>query len=50
MIHRKNEDDDKLVIVPNGKSFSNSEIRLLTDFQEKYFKSEIIRNIRLEMV
>ena len=43
VIHRKNEDDDKLVIVPNGKSFSDSEIRLLTDFQERYFESEIIR-------
>ena len=43
VIHRLNEDDDKLVIVPDGKAFSNSEIRLLTDFQEKYFESEIIR-------
>ena len=41
VIHRENEDDDKLIIANNN--YSNSEIRLLTDFQEKYFKSEIIR-------
>ena len=44
VIHRKNDEDDKLVIVPKDKSFSNDEIMLLTDFQEKYFQSEIIRN------
>lgn len=44
VVHRKNDEDDKLVIVPEGKSFSNSEIMLLTDFQERYFQSEIIRS------
>ena len=44
VIHRTNDDDDKLIIVPNNKSFTNSEIRLLTDFQEQYFKSKIIRS------
>ena len=44
VIHRKEEDADKLIIAPKGKKFTNNEIRTLTDFQERYFKSEIIRN------
>lgn len=43
IIHRLNDNDDKLIIVPENKSFSNNEIRVLTDFQEQYFKSEILR-------
>ena len=44
IIHRLNDNDDKLIIVPENKSFSNNEIRVLTEFQEQYFKSEIIRS------
>ena len=44
IIHRLNDDDDKLIIVPENKTFTNSEIRLLTDFQEKFYESEIIRS------
>lgn len=44
IIHRTNDNDDKLIIVPNSKSFSDAEIRVLTDFQERFFKSEIIRS------
>ena len=44
IIHRLEEDDDKLIIVPENKNYTNSEIRLLTDFQEKFYKSEIIRS------
>lgn len=43
IIHRINDNDDKLVIVPENKTFSDSEIRVLTDFQEQYFTSIIIR-------
>ena len=43
VIHRTNDDDDKLVIVPKGKQYTDSEIRELTNFQEQYFESEIIR-------
>ena len=43
VIHRINDDDDKLVIVPEGKDYTDNEIRKLTNFQEKYFESEIIR-------
>lgn len=43
IIHRINDNDDKLIIVPEGMNFTNKEIRNLTNFQEKYFKSIIIR-------
>ncbi len=43
VIHRLEEDDDKLIIVPENRNFTDNEIRLLTEFQERYFKSEIIR-------
>ena len=44
LIHRKNDDDDKLIIVPEDKNFSDNEIRVLTDFQERFFESKIIRS------
>lgn len=44
IIHRLNDNDDKLVLVPEDTTFTNIEIKALTDFQEKYFKSEIIRD------
>lgn len=43
VIHRKNDDDDKLIVVPEGIEISDEEIRKLTSFQEQYFESEIIR-------
>ena len=43
VIHRTNDDDDKLVVSKDGKDYSDDEIRALTEFQEKYFESEILR-------
>ena len=43
VIHRTNDDDDKLVIVPSGRTFTDEEIRELTHFQEQFFESEIVR-------
>lgn len=43
IIHRINDNDDKLIIVPEGINFTDEEIRNLTNFQEKYFESIIIR-------
>ena len=43
IIHRLTDDDDKLVVVPEGTSISDEEIRMRTHFQEKWFDSEIIR-------
>ena len=44
IIHRTNDNDDKLIVVPEGRNYSNTEIRALTEFQERFFESEIIRN------
>ena len=43
VIHRTNDNDDKLIIVPDGNHYTDEEIRRLTYFQEQYFESEIIR-------
>lgn len=43
IIHRTNDNDDKLIVVPDSMNFTDKEIRNLTNFQEKYFKSIIIR-------
>ncbi len=42
VIHRTNDDDDKLIIVPEGKNYSDDAIRALTEFQERFFESIII--------
>ena len=44
IIHRTNDDDDKLVVVPPGKNYSDDAIDALTEFQEQYFEHVIIRN------
>ena len=43
VIHRTNDNDDKLIVVPEGKNYTDEEIKMLTNFQEQYFESEIIR-------
>jgi inorganic pyrophosphatase len=43
VIHRTDDDDDKLVVTPNGEDFSNAEIEKLIEFQEKWFKHIIFR-------
>ena len=43
IIHRTNDDDDKLVIVSAGTNLTDEDIRKATHFQEQYFQSEIIR-------
>ena len=43
IIHRTNDNDDKLVIVPFGKDYSNEAIDALTEFQEQFFEHIIIR-------
>lgn len=44
IIHRTNDDDDKLIVSKNGNDYSDDAIRTLTEFQERYFDSIIIRN------
>ena len=43
IIHRINDNDDKLILAPEGKNFSNDAIIALTEFQERFFKIKIIR-------
>ena len=43
IIHRTNDNDDKLIIVPENTMFTDDEIRVLTAFQERFFESEILR-------
>ena len=43
IIHRTDNDDDKLVVAEDSKEFTDEEIRSFTHFQEQWFKSEIIR-------
>ena len=43
IIHRTNDNDDKLIIVPEGKEYSDEAIEALTEFQEQYFEHIILR-------
>ena len=43
VIHRLDDDDDKLIVVPIGQMYRDEEIRNATGFQEQYFESIIIR-------
>lgn len=43
IIHRTNDDDDKLIFSKDGKYYFDDAIKALTKFQERYFESAIIR-------
>ena len=43
IIHRTNDNDDKLIVVPEDKNYSDDAINALTEFQEQYFEHIIIR-------
>ncbi len=44
VIHRTNDADDKLILVPDSiGNLSDDDIRRATHFQEQFFESEIIR-------
>ena len=45
-IHRLDDDDDKLIIAPKGKVYSKEQIDALVEFQERFFKYEIIEEIQ----
>ena len=40
VIKRLNEEDDKLIIVPENKMYTKEQIKALTEFQERFFESE----------
>lgn len=44
VIHRTNDNDDKLIVVPKEKEYSEDAIIALTEFQERFFESIIIRD------
>ena len=43
VIHRTNYDDDKIIVVPDGVNYTDDQIKDITDFQERFFESLIIR-------
>lgn len=43
VIHRLDDDDDKLVLAPDGKNYTDEQISALTEFQERFFQSIILR-------
>lgn len=43
IIHRTNDDDDKLIVIPDGEIITDEEINKLINFQEQFFKHEIVR-------
>jgi inorganic pyrophosphatase len=42
VIHRLDDPDDKLVLAPSGVSYSVEQIRALTEFQERWFTTNIL--------
>lgn len=43
ILHRHDDIEDKLIVAPPGKDFSDQEIINMTSFQEQFFKSTLIR-------
>jgi len=44
VIHRLDDDDDKLVVVPEEVALPDDEIYAQTRFQEQFFESRIVRD------
>jgi inorganic pyrophosphatase len=43
IVQRLDDDDDKLIIVPDGRQYSDEQIQALVEFQERFFKSIVVR-------
>jgi inorganic pyrophosphatase len=43
IIHRLNDDDDKLIVIPDEENITDEEINKAVYFQEQFFQHEIIR-------
>ena len=43
IIQRTNDNDDKLIIVPEDKNYSNDAIEALVELQERYFEHKLVR-------
>ncbi len=43
VIHRTNDNDDKLVVTPKGITYTDDQIKALVEFQERFFEYIIVR-------
>ncbi len=43
IVHRDDDDDDKLVVLPEGLSLTDAEISDAVRFQERWFRSSVVR-------
>ena len=43
VIHRTNDNDDKLVVMEDGRNYSDEQIEALIEFQERFFEHVILR-------
>ena len=43
IVHRLDDDDDKLVVVPDGVELTDEQILARTRFQEQYYDSQVVR-------
>lgn len=43
IIRRQDDVEDKLIVAPMGHNFSDQEIVKMTNFQERFFRSSLIR-------
>jgi len=44
VLHRLNDEDDKLIVIPAGMRYTDEQIRAQTKFQEQFFQSIILRS------
>jgi inorganic pyrophosphatase len=42
IVHRLNDDDDKLIVISKGQKLTAPQIEAAIEFQEKYFKHKLI--------
>ncbi|MCP4422241.1 MAG: inorganic pyrophosphatase [Chloroflexi bacterium] len=43
VIHRTDDDDDKLIVVPQKTMYIDEQILALTEFQERFFSPTVVR-------
>ena len=43
VLHRLDDDDDKLIVLPPGTMYDDLQITALTEFQERFFQTTILR-------
>jgi len=43
VLERLDDNDDKLIVAPKDKGYTDKQIKALTEFQERFFNTQIIR-------